>query len=111
MEIVNYNTTEVLNELGSALTIEGLREDSYQEFLDWIKQFTPLKSERVYVINGNDMNKICNLTGDNAYNNDIHIVSVKLEDMEDFSAVLIPRFQINARWLDDIVWNNAQREQ
>ena len=110
MEVIEYNTREVINELGSALTMEGLAEESYQELLDWVKQFTPLKTERVYVINGKDMNRIYNLTDDNAYQDDCHIVSIKLEDMENAFAVTIPRFQIGARWLDDVVSNNVRRE-
>ena len=33
-----------------------------------------------------------------------------LLDMENSMAVVMPRFQIGARWFDDIVMNNAARE-
>lgn len=110
MEIINYSNLETLHALGSALTIEGLAESSYQELLDWIKNITPLKAEKVYVIKGKDMNEICNLTGNNAYPDDTSIVSVNLDDIENPLSLAIPRFQIGARWLDDIIMNNAVRE-
>lgn len=111
MEVINYSDNETLHALGSALTIEGLAESSFQELLDWIKNITPLKAERVYVIKGKDMNEICTLTGSNAYQDDVNIVSVKLEDIENALSLAIPRFTIGARWLDDIIMNNAWREE
>ena len=50
------------------------------------------------------------LSGNNKYPDDCTIVSIKLEDMENSMAVVIPRFNIGARWFDDIVMNNAARE-
>lgn len=101
-----------IEKLGSALTFEGLKEDdeSLQEFIDWVKALTPLKRERIYIIKGRIMNKYYHLTGDNAYQDECNIVSIDLNDMEHFSAVIMPRFQIGARWLDDIIANNVRRE-
>lgn len=112
MNIINCCTREVADELynDNALTIEGLREDSISDFLDWIRQYTKIKNENVYIIKGKDMNAIYNLTGSNAYSDDLSIVSVKLEDIENPMAVVIPRFQIGARWFNDIVDNNSRRE-
>ena len=103
-------TFQELNDLGSALTLEGLNEDSIGDFLDWIKKYTPMKNEIAYVIKGKTMNSVYGLTGDNSYPDDLTIVSVKLEDMEDSSKIIIPRFQIGAKWFDDIVANNQTRE-
>lgn len=110
MEIKTLTTLEELESLGSALTIEGLLEESIPDFIDWIKQYTPMKKEIAYVIKGETMNHVYNLTGNNAYPDDCTIVSIKLEDMENSMAVVIPRFNIGARWFDDIVMNNAARE-
>ena len=41
MEIKTLTTLEELESLGSALTMEGLAEDSISEFIDWVKQYTP----------------------------------------------------------------------
>ena len=103
-------TREELDGLGSALTLEGLAEDSIPDFIEWVKKYTPMKSETAYIIKGKTMNEVCNLTGDNAYPDDCTIVSIRLEDMEDSMAVVMPRFKIGARWFDDIVANNLRRE-
>ena len=103
-------TLEELNNLGSALTLEGLSEDSIPDFFDWIEQYTPILNKVAYIVKGKTMNRIYGLTGTNAYPDDCTIVSVKLEDMSNYSAIIFPRFQIGARWFDDIVENNARRE-
>jgi Ser-tRNA(Ala) deacylase AlaX len=110
MEIKTLTTLEELESLGSALTMEGLAEDSISEFIDWVKQYTPMKSETAYIIKGKTMNDVYMLTGNNKYPDGCTIVSIKLEDMENSMAVVIPRFNIGARWFDDIVMNNAARE-
>ena len=103
-------TREQLNDLGSALTIEGLLEESIPDFIDWIKKYTEMIREDAYIVKGRTMNRIYDLTDDNAYDNDLTIVAIKLEDMEDFSKIILPRFNIGARWFDDIVDNNVRRE-
>lgn len=110
MEIKILTELKELEDLGSALTMEGLAEDSIPDFIDWVKQYTPMKNERAYIVKGKTMNSVYGLTGNNAYLDDCTIVSIKLEDMENSMAVVIPRFEIGARWFDDIVMNNAARE-
>lgn len=110
MEIRTLTKSEELEGLGSALTIEGLDADSIAEFIDWVKKYTPMKNEIAYVIEGRTMNRVYGLTGNNAYQDDLLIVSIKLEDMENAMAVVFPRFSIGARWFDDIVANNEMRE-
>ena len=110
MEIRTLTELDELKNLESALTIEGLAEDSIPDFIEWIKEHTPMKNEIAYVIKGKTMNRMYGLTGKNAYPDDLTIVSIKLEDMENSMAVVVPRFEIGARWFDDIVINNAMRE-
>lgn len=110
MEIIRLTDLNELNALGSALTIEGLSEESIPDFMDWVKKYTPMKKEIAYVIKGKTMNCIYNLTGNNAYPNDCTIVSIKLEDMKNSGAIVIPRFEIGGRWFDDIVNNNSMRD-
>ena len=110
MKTITLTTTEELRTLGSALTMEGLAEESIPDFIEWIKEYTPMKSETAYIISGKTMNEVYCLTGDNAYPDDLTIVSIKLEDMEKPMAIIMPRFQIGARWFDDIVENNLRRE-
>ena len=113
------NKTEIINVDGktlkelvkdSALTIEGLAESSFDEFLDWIKDIAGLKTRRLYVTKGRLANGEWLLTGDNAYQNDLNIVSVKLDDMEDRNKIVMARFQVGARWMDDIHDSNIIRE-
>lgn len=110
-EIINADS-KTLKELvdGSALTLEGLAESSIDEFLDWIEETAGLKVRRAYVTKGSLANREWRLTGTNAYTDDLNIVSVKLNDMEDWKKVVMPRFQIGGRWLDDIYDNNVRRE-
>ena len=110
-EIINVDS-KTLKELvkGSALTLEGLAESSFDEFLDWVDGFAVLKTRRLCVTKGKLANSEWSLTGDNAYQDDLNIVSVKLDDMEDWNKVVMPRFQIGARWADDIYENNVRRE-
>ena len=110
-EIINVDS-KTLKELvkGSALTFEGLAESSFDGFLDWIKDIAGLKTRRLYVTKGRLANSEWGLTGDNAYQNDLNIVSVKLDDMEDRNKIVMARFQIGARWADDIYENNVRRE-
>ena len=109
--IKELKTREELDGLGSALTIEGLLEDSIPDFIDWVKEYTDMVREDSYIIKGRTMNRVYGLTEDNAYDDDLTIVSIKLEDMENPAAITFKRFDIGARWFDDIVWNNEMREQ
>ena len=110
-EIINVDS-KTLKELvkGSALTIEGLAESSFDEFLDWVKDIAGLKTRCLYVTKGRLANSEWLLTGDNAYRNDLNIVSVKLDDIEDRNKIVMARFQVGARWMDDIHDNNVIRE-
>ena len=110
-EIINTDA-KTLKELvdGSALRIEGLAESSIDDFLDWVEKTAGLKTRRAYMTKGSLANGEWGLTGDNAYLDDLTIVSVKLDDMEDWNKVVIPRMQIGGRWMDDIRDNNVRRE-
>ena len=115
MNIIKVEKKEQLDALYEdwSLTIEGLKpdEENLKEFLDWVRELTPLKREDVYTIEGAVMNREYNLTGTNAYpDTNCTLVCVKLADMEKPKAVTIPRFQIGGRWFTDIVSNNERRE-
>ena len=110
-EIINVDS-KTLEELvkGSALTFEGLAESSFDEFLDWVDGIAGLKTRRLYVTKGKLANCEWLLTGDNAYRNDLNIVSVKLDDIKDRNKIVMARFQVGARWMDDIHDSNIIRE-
>ena len=112
MEIKILTTKEELKKLedDSALTIEGLAEESIPDLVNWIKQYTPLINENVYIVKGKTMNEVYGLTESNAYPNDCTLVSIKLVDMENCEKIIMPRFKIGGRWFDDIVDNNMRRQ-
>ena len=97
----------------SALTMVGLSTDdeSLRQFRDWINEHTKMKTEDFYIIKGIVMNWAYGLTGTNAYKNDLNLVAVKLSDLEDLNRIIWARFEIGASWFDDIVDNNARREE
>ena len=115
MNVIKVTTKKQLDELYKdwALTLEGFAPDekNLKEFLDWVRELTPLKREDVYTIEGSVMNREYHLTGTNAYpETDCTLVCVKLADMEHSDRVTMPRFDIGGRWFTDIVDNNAWKE-
>ena len=98
--IINVETKEELKHLydHSAMTWEGLRE---QDFEIALKE-TGGKDAKGYLTKGKVMNEICHLTDDNAYPEDLNIFSVV-----PFHGLAM---YYGARWMDDIIDNNADRE-
>lgn len=98
---------------GSAFTMEGFNidDDNLEALKNWFEEHEcTLKSDDVYVTSGKLMNEVYGLTGDNAYPDEVNIVSIKLDDISNVNRIFIARFEIGARWFDDIVDNNARRE-
>lgn len=115
MKIINVFTEEQLNELynESALTWEGLStsEDNLNAVTEWLKDNNAIidgVEPTFHITKGRLMNEYYGLTGDNAYQNDLNIVSVT--DINQM-AIMLERFEVGGRWFDDIVDNNARREE
>lgn len=110
MKVTYCSTKDQIEELknDSALTIIGLiaDEENLNAFVGWVKTFTPMKNESVYVISGKLMNDSYNLEGNKRYKDDLNIVSIKLSDMQNPMSIVIKRFEIGGRWMDDIIANN-----
>lgn len=100
MEIIKVETKEQLKALNdcSAMTWEGLREEDFGAALD----MCGAEGAKGYVTTGKVMNEICHLTGSNAYPDDLTIFSI-----DKFKGLAI---MYGARWMDDIISNNANRE-
>ena len=100
MEIIKVETKEQLKALNdcSAMTWEGLIEEDFGAALD----MCGAEGAKGYVTTGKVMNEICHLTGSNVYPDDLTIFSI-----DKFKGLAI---MVGARWLDDIVSNNADRE-
>ncbi len=96
----------------SALTFEGITRDTIPDVVQWVKQYTRFKGkEEVFVVRGETMNNLYGLTGTNQYVTHLNIVCVKLSDLVDPTKLAIPRFRVGGRWFDDVVDNNARREE
>jgi hypothetical protein len=100
MEIIKVETKEQLKALNdcSAMTWEGLREEDFSVALS----MCGAEGAKGYVTTGKVMNEICHLTGSNAYPDDLTIFSI-----DKFKGLAIT---VGARWMDDIIANNADRE-
>lgn len=110
--IENVTTKAQLDKLynNSAFTIEGLADESIGDLVAWLEENTTFTTNEliVYVTKGNVMNELYDLHGDNAYDNDLTIVSVIDIDLV---KVALKRFSVGGRWFDDIVDNNIRRKE
>lgn len=108
--IENVTTKAQLDNLynHSAFTIEGLAEESIADMMGWLEANTEFTTENpiVYVTKGNVMNTEYNLEGDNAYLDDLTIVSIFDINL---MRIALKRFSVGGRWFDDIVDNNSTR--
>ena len=100
MEIIKVETKEQLKALNdySAMTWEGLREEDFGTALNTCGA----EGAKGYVTTGKVMNEICHLTGNNAYPDDLTIFSI-----DKYKGLAI---MFGARWMDDILSSNADRE-
>lgn len=100
--IKKVETREQLKELYDkwAMTWEGLIEEDFDLALEMC--CISGKDGTGYVITGAKMNELCALSGSNAYPDDLTIFAII-----DFKGLAI---QFGARWMADIIDNNAGRE-
>ena len=97
----------------SALTWEGMAidDDNLQTIVDDLRQETGIKLPVIfYTWNGKLFNEMYGLTEDNAYPDDLNFLAIDLDNWENIGKLPVYKFQIRARWLDDIVDNNAIRQ-
>lgn len=93
----------------SALTWEGLTtsDSNLKDVEDWLNEYkVDTKDAIVNIISGATMNTVYELKGNNRYPDDLNIVAITGIDT---APVTIARFQVGARWFNDIVSNNAHR--
>jgi len=81
-----------------AMTWEGLREEDFDLALEKCGG----EGAKGYLISGNTMNTLCGLHGSNAYPEDLNIFAIY-----PFKGLAI---NWGARWMYDIIDNNARRE-
>lgn len=103
-------------ENSSAFTLEGMMLD--KENLDGIAE-TFIEEELVkpdtkeivgYFWYGNLMNDVYNLHGENRYSDDLPFLCFDNTTFDGNGNLNVFKMMVGARWLDDIVANNAIRE-
>lgn len=99
---------------GSALTFEGMTDDPanldalYKAFQDC--GAAPNSTFEFVSVKGREMNNYYGLTGTNAYKNNLTILCCPLSGFDNYSALIFWRLTCGGRWFDDVVDNNARRE-
>lgn len=112
-EVTTKDQLDVLYS-SSALTAEGLvADDESVAFLaNWLEEngAEPQDELTIYVVKGSLMNESYGLTGDNAYQDDLPIVCIPLDEMGNSAAIAVPRLLLGFRWFDDVVNNSLLNE-
>lgn len=98
---------------GNDFTIEGIESDD--KSCQMIANFIAKRAEvnvpiEIYVIKGKDMNKAYDLYGDNAYQNNSHIMVIPLDTLKNRNDIVNIKQAIRARYFNDVVDNNEYRE-
>jgi len=89
-----------------ALTFEGLDSSDIDQVVEFLQEHGNLTENEVpeaYITTGYYMNELCRLSGSNAYQDDLDIISFL-----PYGDILA--MSIGARWMTDIIDNNADRE-
>lgn len=107
---ININSKKELAELKekTILTLVGMidSEDNIKSIFEYFDETTGMKEYRYYLFKGRLMNSYCELKGENKYPNDLNFIGIDIDDMTKPSVIITKRFEIGARWLDDIIDNN-----
>ena len=87
------------------------REEAHK-YVEFFSEFSEIDdSVESYILSGKAMNDGYGLTGSNRYPDDLNILVVPLDAFKDPARIVLPRFQLGGRWFDDVVDNNARREE
>ena len=97
----------------SALTWEGavITDEALQKIVDDFKDKTDINLPvKFYTYTGRQMNDMYGLTEKNAYKDDLHFLSVDLDNWNNIDNLPMFKMKAKARWLDDIVDGNADAQ-
>lgn len=96
------------------LTFIGIIEEEWELYVNFLEDFTEIIDvepyNKVYIYTGKLMNDYYNLNGNNAYPDDLIIMTIDNRIFKDLNAICLPRFQIGGRWFTDIVDNNTRKK-
>lgn len=111
---INDNTDKIKElENSSAFTFEGcsLSNKNLETIVNIFKANTDITLPvNFFIWSGKTMNELYNLHNDNAYPDGLHFVAVDLNNWSSMRNLPGLKIGMKARWLDDIVDNNAYRE-
>lgn len=112
---IYVNSNEQFEKLynSNALTLQGLddTDKNLYSFANWIKNLSEISNPlNMYIIKGKQMNEQYGLSGKNKYPDELRIVCVELKDIKQVDKIIMPRFEINGRWFNDVVDNDVRRE-
>ncbi len=97
----------------SAFTWEGFIADDehFNKITDDLVEKTNINLPvTFYIWKGKLFNEMYGLTGDNAYQDDLTFAAISLDNWSTLGNLPIYKIDVGARWLDDIVDNNAERQ-
>ena len=123
-EMIKNETLRKANEMIKNETLRKAYEGSYYtitgaggDLQDWKDCYAKmLKEQGIGTItewvafSGKDMNDEFNLTGRNRYQEDLHFLAFPLDGLDIFRLAMF-KIRMSDRWFDDIVDNNARREE
>lgn len=101
---------------GSFYTITGCGGD----LKEWVDGYTnllengniaDLEEDDWSTFTGKDMNDYYHLTGRNRYPDDLVFLAFSLKNVHNVGALAMFKLEMGDRWFDDIVDNNAAREE
>lgn len=102
-------------ENGSAFTWEGMTsdEDNLKAITEFFKEHTPSVKLPItyYTWSGKLFNEIYGLAGTTAYPDDLSFLAIALDQWSEMGRLPMIKMQVGARWLDDIVDNNARHNE
>lgn len=96
----------------NALMFIGVIPEEAHLYRDYFKQYSEIdESKPCYIVKGSMMNRHYYLTDTNAYPDDLNILIFTLDTFKNIPGIAVPRFSIGGRWFDDVVDNNARRQE
>lgn len=111
-EITKENVTQCFNELydTSAMTVQGYIPSELDLYINHFKDVCGLHDDAtLYLFDGKTYNDFYGMEGDCRYPDDLHMFSIKLDDMDNCMGA-----RALVRWFDDIVdndkWHNEENK-
>lgn len=103
MNVEEIMTKDKLYDLkqSNTIAIEGLSFDHFNDFILWAKACNAeISNNKIYFIKGKTINKLLSLHGNNAYPENINIVSVICNKIGN---IPLAKTMVGAKWMNEII--------